>query len=612
MKSKNQQQGGKATSASAVQTVELRVLAISNDAGERGKVLSQSAGFVGASGFPTDGMFVFRHEVVSSGESLRRRPFQVISCNGPEREVQKGEIVDTDTLRADRSLTYFLVSSGHVMWLYVCDRHPRVEVTKLGLLKGIGCEPPVFSPRFVLQANQMPHAMAVPDPAVVGLGAYTPDAVKKPTERGVWRPELTVTGAEEVDVTDRSVGSDGRSSSGEPDEVVVPIRPAPRLAPPIATAAAVPPPRKPAVPAPMPAPVATPPPETKPVVEKAPPNAMMEKAPRKYRKRRIKRAAVEEADTSVPPPPDVTEALVVPVGKVRPFAPSNDPRFPGQPRVWFDPDKLKKLGLSIRKHGQRTPCMVKRLTPPEDGFDFELIDGERRWRALEMIGATHIAITVSRPKSKADQHMGSLIQNFCREGHTHVEISNAIASQVEVGVSLTNIAAAIGQSVVTVCNLHSLQRLVPELKPLLDPPTPKSDRIRLAEAVELSRIDPARQLEIWEKAKQQPTRGLIRATIKMLGKEFVVHKRTRKVKPSDYSAALERRMMALRLAATNLRQMPQEEVRIAVESLNGQCKAQIAILTELIKSLDEEKRLLYRLGTAARKAAPTASASAPA
>ncbi len=191
-----------------------------------------------------------------------------------------------------------------------------------------------------------------------------------------------------------------------------------------------------------------------------------------------------------------------------------------------------------------------------------------------------------------------------------METSNAIASQVAVGVSLTDLAAAIGQSVMTVCSLHSLQRLVPQLKPLLDPPTPKPDRIRLAEAVELSRIDPARQLEIWEKAKQQPTRGLIRATIKMLGKEFVVHKRTRNVKPSDFSAALERKIVALRLAALNLRQMPQEDVRIAVQSLNGQCKAQIAILTGLIKELDDEKRLLYRLGTAARKAAPTASATA--
>ncbi len=245
--------------------------------------------------------------------------------------------------------------------------------------------------------------------------------------------------------------------------------------------------------------------------------------------------------------------------------------------------------------------MAKRLDPPENGFEFELIDGERRWRALQLVGAKEVAITVTRPSSKAEQHMSSLIQNFCREGHTHMEVSNAIASQVGVGKSLTDIADAIGQSAVTVCNLHSLQRLVPSLKPLLDPPTPKADRLRLAEAVELSRIDPTKQVEIWEKAKQQPTRALIRATIKMLGKEFVVHKRTRKVKPSDYSAALMRKVDALSLAATNLRQMSLTDVEIAVQAMNGQCKTQIDTITGLIRHLEEEKRLLYRLQAAAKK-----------
>lgn len=381
---------------------------------------------------------------------------------------------------------------------------------------------------------------------------------------------------------------------------VAEVIPAP--APPPPPIVAPPAPVVKATPAPIPPPVpnlivVSAPPPSKPLAKK-------EKTPRTPRKR-VKVVVVEEVDTSIPPPPEVLEALKVSVDKVRPFAPSFDPRFPGQPRVWFDPDKLAKLGMSIRKYGQKTPIMAKRLTPPEDGKEFELIDGERRWRALGLIGATEVAITVCSPKSKAEQHMASLIQNFCREGHTHIETSNAIASQVEVGESLTDIAAAIGQSIMTVCNLHSLQRLVPELKPLLDPPTPKPDRIRLQEAVELSRIAPDKQVEIWERAKRQPTRALIRATIKMLGKEFIVHKRTRKVKPSDYSAALARKIAALRLATTNLREMSSEDVRIAVEAMNGQCREQISILTELIKSLDEEKQLLSRLGTVARKAVAT-------
>lgn len=596
MGSTNKGKGGKATSASAVQTVELRVLAFGNDiVGAHGKVVAQKLGLLGADEAPTNRTLLLKHRPVSAGISPRGVPCAIWSGDEPERLLQQAIIVEISHLREDQSIICYLASIGSDFWLFLCDRNPRMEITRLGLIKGIETRPPVFRQRFVLDANQRPHVLAEVKPVTSGLGVNTPLSPGR-APVAPWRstfapPETNDVGSSPAQTP---IGSPRSSVSATPAKL--PPSPAPKPAPaPIPLATPKPP---------QSAPVATPPPEPKPAVEKAPPKA---------RKRRAKAESAGEAsgrDLSPPPPPDLVEALVVPVGKVRPFAPSIDPLFPGQPRVWFDPDKLAKLGLSIRKHGQQTPIMAKRLTPPEDGKEFELIDGERRWRALEMIGATHVAITVSRPKSKADQHKSSLIQNFCREDHTHMETSNAIASQVAVGVSLTDLAAAIGQSVMTVCSLHSLQRLVPQLKPLLDPPTPKPDRIRLAEAVELSRIDPARQLEIWEKAKQQPTRGLIRATIKMLGKEFVVHKRTRNVKPSDFSAALERKIVALRLAALNLRQMPQEDVRIAVQSLNGQCKAQIAILTGLIKELDDEKRLLYRLGTAARKAAPTASATA--
>lgn len=519
----------------------------------------KSLGLLGANDLPISGMFVVQHPQCKDLRELRQKQIYLIHVGGVERVVLRSVIVDVNVSKDGSTIDFWLDGDHKAvgLWLFRCDRRPRESAVLLKRFKdaGVTCEfmrlPPGFVPPAVESTPALtstpPPVQAPPAPAPVApLVVLTPSPVPPPGQKSVPKVEVAP-------------------------------RPVPPKPPPV---------------------VASPP---------APPKAVMEKAPPKSRKRQAKLEATEEVDASVPPPPDVVEALVVPVAKVRPFAPSIDPRFPGQPRVWFDPDKLKKLGLSIRKYGQKTPIMAKRLMPPEDGKEFELIDGERRWRALEMIGATHVAITVSCPKSKAEQHMGSLIQNFCREGHTHMETSNAIASQVEVGESLTDIAAAIGQSVVTVCNLHSLQRLVPQLKPLLDPPTPKSDRIRLQEAVELSRIEPKEQVGIWEKAKRQPTRGLVRATIKMLGKEFVVHKRTRKVKPSDFSSALERKIVALRLATSNLRQMPQEDVRIAVQAMNGQCKEQIAILTELIASLAEEKQLLSRLGATARKTAPAGS-----
>jgi|GEM_PF-1181510 len=519
---------------------------------------------LGANDLPISGTFVVQHPHCKEARDLRQKQIHLIHVGGVERVVLRSVIVDVNVSKDGSTIDFWVDGDRKAvgLWLFRCDRRPRESAVFLKRFKdaSVSCEFMRLPPGVTPPAETSVQYDVPPRPTVTAPPLPPPPVLATPAPVVV------------------------------PPAVVSPPPPPPmQKSPPKAEAT------------PKPSPVIPP----KPVVEEAPPE------PRKIRTMKAKRKSAESADveTSVPPPPDITEALVVSIAKVRPFAPSVDPRFPGQPRVWFNPERLEKLALSIRKHGQRTPIMAKRLVPPEDGKEFELIDGERRWRALGMVKATHVAITVSCPKSKAEQHMSSLIQNFCREGHTHMEISNAIASQVEVGKSLTDIAAAIGQSIVTVCNLHSLQRLVPELKPLLDPPTPKSDRIRLQEAVELSRIDPDKQVEIWENAKEQPTRALIRATIKALGREFIVHKRARKVKPSDYSAALSRKIAALQLATTNLRQMSSEDVRIAVQAMNGQCKEQIALLTELIKSLDEEKQLLSRLGVSARKAVLPASAT---
>lgn len=73
------------------------------------------------------------------------------------------------------------------------------------------------------------------------------------------------------------------------------------------------------------------------------------------------------------------EIIVVPVERVRPFE--------DQPRTFFEQNRLYRLSLSIKKLGQKHPVLLTPLdtdTGDTDDFDYEIVDGERRWRACQM------------------------------------------------------------------------------------------------------------------------------------------------------------------------------------------------------------------------------------
>ena len=106
-----------------------------------------------------------------------------------------------------------------------------------------------------------------------------------------------------------------------------------------------------------------------------------------------------------------------------------------QPRTYFRESALRSLATSIKKTGQRQPITVRTrwagAKPP-----YEIIDGERRWRACKLAGITTIRVDIEERDlaRHADQHMLSLASNFMREGHTHIEISAAVQYQVEAAV----------------------------------------------------------------------------------------------------------------------------------------------------------------------------------
>ncbi len=92
---------------------------------------------------------------------------------------------------------------------------------------------------------------------------------------------------------------------------------------------------------------------------------------------------------------------------------------------------------------------------------------------------------------------------------------------MEAGNSPRELAEALSLNLSTIYHLLLLQSLHPDLKPLLDPPTPESNRIRKAEGLVLCRIPAQQQMAVWDKAKTEPTRRLVLLRIKEAAKPFL-------------------------------------------------------------------------------------------
>ncbi len=191
--------------------------------------------------------------------------------------------------------------------------------------------------------------------------------------------------------------------------------------------------------------------------------------------------------------------LRVPVSSVR--------RYKNQPRTYFKESALRSLARSIVMHGQRTPIQVRKLSTTEDGCDYEIIDGERRWLAHQIAGLQTIRICVEEgnPEDR-EQHLLSLISNHHREGQTHMEISCALQYQVDRHEKVALLAEGLDKSPSWVYQYLSLQRLVPELQQKMHPETNEKELLRFGEAVVLSALSTEQQLVVYQQMLRVPLR----------------------------------------------------------------------------------------------------------
>jgi ParB family chromosome partitioning protein len=137
---------------------------------------------------------------------------------------------------------------------------------------------------------------------------------------------------------------------------------------------------------------------------------------------------------------------------------------PNQPRTKIDPDSLAGLASSIEANGVVQPLLVR---PLPDG-SYELVAGERRWRAATAAGLAKVPAVV-RDQERAERLQVALIENMVREDLNPVDEARACAALVdELGLSKEELARRVGRSRPAVSNLIRLLDLPDEALAMLE------------------------------------------------------------------------------------------------------------------------------------------------
>lgn len=136
---------------------------------------------------------------------------------------------------------------------------------------------------------------------------------------------------------------------------------------------------------------------------------------------------------------------------------------PNQPRRRFDEESLELLAASLGERGVLQPVLVR----PKPGGTYELVAGERRWRAAGIAGLKSVPAIV-REREDAQALEVALVENMAREDLNPVDEARACAALVEeLGLTREDVGRRVGRSRVAVSNLVRLLDLPDEAIELL-------------------------------------------------------------------------------------------------------------------------------------------------
>ena len=186
-----------------------------------------------------------------------------------------------------------------------------------------------------------------------------------------------------------------------------------------------------------------------------------------------------------------------------------------QPRTRMDPQSIAELADSIRAQGVIQPILVR---PIENG-KYEIIAGERRWRAAQLAGLTQVPVVIRAVPDKSALAM-ALIENIQREDLNPLEEATGIQRLVnEFDMTHEAAAQAVGRSRSAVTNLLRLLNLSKAVQDLL-----MEGRIEMGHARALLAVSGPRQAEL---AQQIISRKLsVREAEQLVGQSEVTSRKT--------------------------------------------------------------------------------------
>ena len=214
--------------------------------------------------------------------------------------------------------------------------------------------------------------------------------------------------------------------------------------------------------------------------------------------------------------PEEKSSLYLPISQVESCA--------GQPRKQFDPDALADLADSIREHGIIQPLTVRKL---QSGY-YQIIAGERRWRAARMAGLDQVpAIVIEADDRKAMEL--AMIENLQREDLNPIEEAEGYRQLMEqYNLTQEETAQRVGKSRSVVANALRLLNLCPPVRAMVE-----DGRLSNGHARTILPLSPALQ----EKAAD----AILKSDLSVRQTELLVKKLTaeEKDKPAVTTGGLE-------------------------------------------------------------------------
>lgn len=212
-----------------------------------------------------------------------------------------------------------------------------------------------------------------------------------------------------------------------------------------------------------------------------------------------------------------------------------------QPRTHMDQESLEQLSLSIKSQGIVQPILVRAL---EESGRFEIIAGERRWRAARMAGLTEVPVVIKNIPDEAALAI-SLIENIQRENLNPLEEAQGIQRLInEFGMTHQAAAEAVGRSRSAVSNLLRLLNLAQPVQDQLI-----RSEIDMGHARALLPLGAAKQTEA---AREIARRGLSVREAEKLAQKMLANVAPRKVTKDQDVARLEEELAEKLGAVVNI------------------------------------------------------------